>query len=301
MNIVGIPLKNLFERFYTPNLLGTLLQGGALPEPDVEIKTLAKPPTVKITFDAVRNLVVGEDVAKLSWKDEMITVKITAEYTEDAIDEIRLYLNGKLINSSDRNLVVVDANNKKSLTKSFSVELAQGINSFKAIALNKQRTESQPDETDVNYVPSQNVPTPLKTGFTLYLVIVGINNYKNPKCNLNYAKADAVSFKAEMEKTKSIFTNTKAYFIADEDALKAGISQALNTVVKEVKPNDLFVFYWAGHGVISDSDHKKEFYIVPHDVNQLYGADDALSQKGISAKEWQEFSKKSRRKSNCLF
>ena len=117
-----IPLENLFEKFYTPNLLATLLQGGALPEPDVDVKTLAKPPTVKMFFDEARNLVVTNDVAKLTWKDELINIKVTAECTENAIDEIRLYLNGKLIKSSDRNLVVVDANNEQSLTQIAAIQ-----------------------------------------------------------------------------------------------------------------------------------------------------------------------------------
>ena len=45
-----------------------------------------------------------------------------------------------------------------------------------------------------------------------------------------------------------------------------------------------------GNGVMSEKDDK-EFYIVPWDVTQLYGAEDALVQKGISAKDLQEFSK----------
>ena len=36
---------------------------------------------------------------------------------------------------------------------------------------------------------------------------------------------------------------------------------------------------------------KKEFYLVPHDVTQIYGADGALAQKGLSANQLQQFSK----------
>ena len=34
------------------------------------------------------------------------------------------------------------------------------------------------------------------------------------------------------------------------------------------------IFYYAGHGVINN---KNEFYLVPYDVTQLYGNDDALA------------------------
>jgi WD40 repeat protein len=289
--IETIPLDNLYETFYTPNLLARILQNDALPVPDVDVNKLAAPPKVKMTFDVARNLVVSDDVAKLDWTNEAISVKVNAESIESPIDEIRLYLNGKLVDNASRNLVAED-DNVKSLSKTFTIKLAPGTNNFKAIALNKQRTESQPDETDVNYIPAKNIPVPAVDDITLHLVIIGINNYKNPKYNLNYAKADATSFKEEMEQGNgTVFAKTKLYFITDAEAMKASIENTFNMVIKEAKPQDLFIFYYAGHGVMSDAGDKKDFYIVPYDVTQLYGADDALAQKGISAKELQEFSK----------
>ena len=47
---------------------------------------------------------------------------------------------------------------------------------------------------------------------------------------------------------------------------------------------DIFIFYYAGHGVVSQ-EADKEFYLVPTDVTQLYGNDGALKQKGIAATE----------------
>ena len=143
------------------------------------------------------------------------------------------------------NLVVTD-DDQKSLTKSFTIQLAPGINSFKAIALNKQRTESKPDETDVNYVPAKNDHSPIAANdITIHLLVIGINNYKNPKYNLNYAKADATSFKEEMEQnTSSIFNKTKVYFITDAEAMKANIEATFNKIVTEAKPQDIFVFYY---------------------------------------------------------
>ncbi|HRI21011.1 MAG TPA: caspase family protein, partial [Panacibacter sp.] len=289
--IETIPLDNLYEKFYAPNLLARILENDALPVPDVDVNKLAAPPKVKMVFDVARNLVVGDDVAKLDWTNETISVKVNAECTEDAIDEIRLYLNGKLIDATSRNLVVED-DNKKSLSKSFTVKLAPGINNFKAVALNTQRTESQPDETDVNYTPAKNIPVPpANSDVTLHLLVIGINNYKNTKYNLNYAKADATSFKEEMEQNGGgIFNKTKVYFITDADAMKANIETTFSKITAEAKPQDIFIFYYAGHGVMS-VDTDKEFYIVPYDVTQLYGAEGALAQKGISAKELQDFSK----------
>ena len=61
----------------------------------------------------------------------------------------------------------------------------------------------------------------------------------------------------------------------------------LEKVKAAAQPQDVFIFYYAGHGVMND---KKKFHLVPNDVTQLYGADEALAQKGVSAKLMQPFS-----------
>jgi uncharacterized caspase-like protein len=120
-------------------------------------------------------------------------------------------------------------------------------------------------------------------------VVVGINKYKNPKYNLNYATADATSFKEAIEKGGTgIFSKTNVVFIGDDKATKEGISTELEKIKTTAKPQDVFIFYYAGHGVLNQ---KKEFFLVPYDVTQLYGQDDALAQKGLSANQLQQFSK----------
>ncbi|MBK8567906.1 MAG: caspase family protein [Saprospiraceae bacterium] len=122
--------------------------------------------------------------------------------------------------------------------------------------------------------------------------MVGINTYKNPKYNLNYALADATSFKEAMAKNcGKIVSSCQQYFITNENAMKGNIVAELNKVAAAAKPQDVFVLYYAGHGVVAE-DAGKEFYLVPHDVTQLYGNDGALAQKGLSASELRAFSQK---------
>lgn len=122
----------------------------------------------------------------------------------------------------------------------------------------------------------------------MHLVVVGINTYKNPKLNLNYALADATAFKEEIEKSaKSVITNIKTYFVTDAAADKAGITSAIDTVRQNAKAQDVFVFYYAGHGVIAESN--KEFYLVPNNVSDLKNVDEALKEHGIAAKDLQQY------------
>jgi uncharacterized caspase-like protein len=158
------------------------------------------------------------------------------------------------------------------------------------VAINNQRTESKPDEIIFKYKPkTPSVSTGGANAITLHMIVIGINKYKNPKYNLNYATADATSFKEIIEKGGTgLYNKTNIVFIGDEKATKEGIVSELEKIKLSASPKDVFIFYYAGHGVVNQN---KDFYLVPNDVTQLYGADDALAQKGLSANQLQQFSK----------
>ncbi|MEO6978179.1 MAG: caspase family protein, partial [Mucilaginibacter sp.] len=211
-----------------------------------------------------------------------------------------LFHNGKIINLATRGLFVTD-NTTGTDSKKYTLNLLPGANSIRAVALNSQRTESQPDEIIVRYeggTAQPNIPArPAGTNTfiagidkdaTVHLIVVGINQYKNPKMSLNYALADATAFKNEAERDAGTVTaNIKTYFITDDKADKAGILQAFKTVQQNAKPQDVLVFYYAGHGVISDKN--KEFYLVPTDVTDLKNVDEALAEHGIPSKLLQQY------------
>ena len=189
-----IPLESGFEKFYTPNLLPRILEGENFVPLPVNIITLKDAPKVKITATEMqRNLTVEDEAEFYSTTKEQITIKVQADCPNDGVTEIRLFQNGKLVETT-RNLLVEDENkSEKSLTKTFTVNLSAGNNSFKTVAFNTERTESKPAEIIVNYKPANN-EQPVIASTTLHLIVVGVNTYKNPKYNLNYALADATSF-----------------------------------------------------------------------------------------------------------
>ena len=294
-----IPLDVVYERYYTPNLYARLLNGETF-EP---INMIIKPvPLAKISYAAVqRNLDVVDD-ERPTYQNTTgfadITVKATAP--EDSVDEIRLFHNGKIVTLTTRNLIVTD-NKSETSSKTYQIALLPGSNNIRAVALNTQRTESLPDEVMVNFNSGGAVTNVVKPGpstdviissvdknATMHLIVVGINQYKNPKMSLNYALADATAFKIEVEKNvKTLISNVKTYFVTDEKADKLGIEQALKEVKKAAKPEDVLIFYYAGHGVISEKN--KEFYLVPTDVIDLKNVDEELANHGIPSKLLQQY------------
>jgi len=297
-----IPLEGLYEQFFTPLLVNRVLNGEQFKPLPVDINNIKVVPNVKITYEAgQRNLIVSNDIPTFKNTTGTAEITVTANAPADAIDEIRVFHNGKIITLTPRNLIVTGDTKASTVTKRYTINLLPGQNNIRAIALNTQRTESAPDEIMVmfNSVAAANGPVVNNTkqgGFiaaidknaTLHLVVVGINKYKNPKMALNYALADATGFKDEAERdAHTILTNVKTYFVTDDKADQAGIIAALAQVQTNAKPQDVFIFYYAGHGVISDKD--QEFYLVPNDVTDLHNVDAALAQHGISSKMLQQY------------
>lgn len=286
-----IPLEQLYEGYYTPGLTMQVL-AGVPAENKQDIKEITSPPTVKLTYapaKSAKEMLKDSEILEVNVDEKMVQVTAEAFCSEGVLEEIRLFHNGKLVGNTKRNLTVEDENSKNE-NKVFDIELMEGENRLKAVAINSQRTESKPDEILFHYEPKDSQVTPANASqITLYMIVIGINKYKNPKYSLNYALADALSFKETFEKgMSSIFTKSNIVFLSDEKASKEGITAELEKVKSTATANDIFIFYYAGHGVLND---KKDFFLVPYDVTQLYGNDDALAQKGLSANQLQLFSK----------
>jgi WD40 repeat protein len=283
-----LPLESLFEQLYTPRLLSTLLAGQKLESPTIDVKKLTAAPTIRLELaDTTRNLQVEDDGADVETDQAHLRLRASANGGASEVAEVRLYQNGKLVATA--------APNATTSVLPVEAALVPGPNAFKAIAVNAQRTESTPHELLVMYRPANgsngDAVAGGKSGLRLHLLVIGVNVYQNPKYNLNYAVADATAVKTQIEKqTRSIFTGINARFILNSEANKSSIVSAFKSMSESAGPRDVFVFYYAGHGVMT-SEAKPEFFLVPHDVTQLYGADDTLRQKGLSSAELLELSK----------
>ncbi|MGB4935721.1 MAG: caspase family protein [Ferruginibacter sp.] len=284
-----IPLESLYEKYYVPGLLKQIW-GNTLPNNVPDIGDIKSPPVIKISLQtAERNLEVADEVKTIDVDKEQVTIKVEADGLKDVVAEIRLYQNGKLVHTT-RNLTVEDeSKGEKTMTKNFSVTLNTGDNNFKAIAINSQRTESLPAELIAAYNPLDIPVITPGSDIQLYLFVVGVNTYKNPKYTLNYAQADATSFtEAITAGSQGLFSKIHTTVLKDAEATRDGITAAFEKIKAAARPQDLFIFYYAGHGVVNDN---REFFLVPYDVTQLYGNDGALAQKGFSAAALQQMSK----------
>jgi WD40 repeat protein len=152
-----IPLESLPKSNFTPNLLQSLLESAAPTLATIIESDFQSPPTIKIQHvkTKYRNRRVKENVQRIKIFAKSITLTIEAESKASAIAEIRLYHNGKLLNTDSRSLNVANdmpaSKDGHKQSQKITINLVAGDNIFRAVALNAQRTESAPAELIVRY------------------------------------------------------------------------------------------------------------------------------------------------------
>jgi len=267
-----VPLVNTYDQMFTPHLLSQIF-ADELQDNEVNLDAMVKfTPEIKITSPSQQ------------FKTNTSSLSIICELKEngDEIKQVRLYVNDKLVSEETRGMKPINT------SVSYEVTLLPGENSIKAIAITKNGYQSAAAEVHVIY-------TGVTAGSRLFIMAIGIDKYKNSLYNLNYAVADASAIGEQIkESAKTIFQSINLIYYKNETAIRDSIIAGLNKVAFQAQPQDAFVLYYAGHGVMSEGTPEvpKDFYLVLQDITQLYGNDDIVKERGISAGELRDLSKK---------
>ncbi|OGW25893.1 MAG: hypothetical protein A2X55_02890 [Nitrospirae bacterium GWB2_47_37] len=235
-NVYGI--ENYREAFYRPDLVKLVLSGGSLKD----FKTLAdvkQPPVVTIV-----------DTPKSTDKNvAAITLKITD--IGGGIGDIRLYLNGSAVVLDSARGVKIIPKDDKAVYKVYNLKLSNGLNTIRAIAFNGENTMQSNDVLHEITASFKSLTKP-----SLNAIIVGINEYKNPKLQLKYAVSDAELFENTLKKvTAGLFekVNIKK-LVTKEETTNESIIKELKAY-KSLNPDDVFVFFVASHGTVDNGEY----------------------------------------------
>lgn len=275
-----IPLENTFDQSFTPRLLEQLIaEVEVRAEIDVK-KVVASAPAIQLV--KVNSATVPAQT-KGAFKTTSAQKNITAEVriTENAnlVQEVKLFQNSKLVSTKtpagSGNLVFDIV-----LTDAFGPE-----NFFYVTATSTNGLDAQKKNFVVEYSGKTNEAP------RLFLFTVGLNAYKNPKYNLNYAQADANEFEKTIKAgATGLYQEVKIFNLRDAKATRVEILKQFELIRAAAKEQDVVIFYYAGHGVMTEEE-PKDFHLVPHDVTQLYGQDATLKQKALSATELKTIAK----------
>ena len=111
---------------------------------------------------------------------------------------------------------------------------------------------------------------------TLYVLAIGISAYPNvaePKPYLSYARPSARSFATRLASAaEGAFDRVQTTVLVDQEASQKGIQNAFQQIAAVARPNDTFVFYYAGDLLKPRSpppdqdDPSPNLYLLPSDI-----------------------------------
>ena len=100
---------------------------------------------------------------------------------------------------------------------------------------------------------------------------------------LNYARPDAESFGKVMNEGGSLFKNVELISLFDVEASRANILEKLDEISGRIQQDDVFIFYYAGHGSMVDD----QFFFIPSESLRLYDLS-SLRKEAIEASVLQD-------------
>lgn len=241
-------IENYREAFFRPDLVKVALGGGSLKE-FRNLADVKRAPTVSIV-----------DTPRSVDRDEVsITIRIADN--GGGLGDIRIYVNGSAVLLDNGRAVKITAKGDRAVLKNYTIKLAKGINAVRAVAFNGDNTMQSNEalhEVEAKFVSAAKP--------SLYALVIGINEFKNPKLKLNYPAADADLFAGTLKDAAAgLFEKTAIRKLsAREETTSEAVLAALKSF-QALKPDDLFVFYIASHGTVDEG----EYFLITSNVGSL--------------------------------
>ncbi|HPX60291.1 MAG TPA: caspase family protein [Deltaproteobacteria bacterium] len=260
-NVYGI--ENYRESFFRPDLVKLTISGGPLQG----YRTLAdvrQPPKVSIVQTAAAS------------SSETFKLTLKLEEQGGGIGDVRLFLNGTaVLLENARSLKTVEKGTHAPVYRSYNLKLAPGSNTIKAVAFNA-------DNTMQSNAVSHQVQASFAGGKpSLHALVIGIQEFRNPRLQLNYAIADARLFSDTLRTgAAGMFEQVKVTTLTSRDhTSRTNIVKTLQGY-QAIKPEDVFILYMASHGTVDEG----EYFLVTSNVGALSTQklkSDALSQQQL--------------------
>jgi WD40 repeat protein/uncharacterized caspase-like protein len=135
----------------------------------------------------------------------------------------------------------------------------------------------------------------------LYAIIIGVSDYKGDSLDLKYAGKDANDISTVILKTASKYLNTDGkehvfiYNLTTEPGNKRIpekkiIKATFDSVGKKASTNDIFMLFFAGHGLMAGPANKKQFFILTKEAVS-FKSSSGFKNDGISTSELLEWMK----------
>lgn len=294
-------VDQFYDVFYRPDIVSAKLKGediSGLVTITMQDAIKSPPPVVEFTSK------LG-DITQ-----PRVKVCYQVKNTGGGIGEVRLFHNGKLIQSdgyykeisrSSSDKTQLASLNSKSIYEDMrSIAIKEKLHSIPTASKSKgevfedcREVEAIPGENEVSiaaFNSSNSIQSYMRTvSFNsklrpeephLYILAIGIDQYKDGNVNLKYAVKDARDIEEKIKVQAATLYNPRNIhyeLLTDRESTKANITSKINELTGKVKPQDSFIFFVAGHGVLLQN----QYYLLTHDYNGNISENSVISSNEI--------------------
>jgi WD40 repeat protein len=208
----------------------------------------------------------GGGIGRVEWRVNGVTVQVQPTRAAEALDEDTPKASARVALDPGQNVIEVVAYNAAGLLA------------------------SAPRQVTVTWDGVASTEPP-----ALHVLAVGVNDYADGRLQLKYAAADAQAFADAMKKAGAgLFASVDVVTLLDGDVTDASLDAAFAAMGETVKPQDVFVFFLAGHGKTIEG----KYYFIPQDFR--FEGDDPIRAGGIGQDRWQEWAARVRAKKSVM-
>ncbi len=239
-------LEQMYDKLYRPDLIAAKVRGEDISEYAKEcnfeklIKT-GKPPVVEILAEN-----------SISEEYGLYTFNFSVEDAGGGISDVRFLWNDN-INLPGGKKPKIEGNK---IIYQQTVPLKSGKNTLEVFAKNKAGMIESLHKS-ISFEWNGQVEKP-----NLHVLALGINQYQVKRLRLGYAVSDAEAVISAFKSQKSgLYENILVHSLIDDEVTKDGILAKFNELSEQVKKDDVFILYLAGHGITYNCD----YYYIPVD------------------------------------
>jgi WD40 repeat protein len=130
----------------------------------------------------------------------------------------------------------------------------------------------------------------------IYIVSIGVSNYKSEKLKLDYPAIDAESFGSAIDASAIKYIDKDhvhtSIFITDSSSLnlptKVQIQKRLMEIAKTAKADDVFIMFFAGHGILLEGD--KNLYLLTAEAStfEIKGSQKVVAISTTELNKWMQ-------------
>jgi WD40 repeat protein len=278
-------VDQFYDVFYRPDIVTAKLRG----ENITDLVTLTMQ-------DAIKNPPPVVDITQVVDTGPTTKVCFHAKSAGGGIGEVRLFHNGKLIQSDGYYRDMAKSSslkhellsmNSKAIYENMRSVAVKGTETVMPTT-SRSKGDTFSDCKEIDAVPGENdvsitafnsgntVQSAMKTATFnstiksddphLYILSIGIDAYKDTAVNLKYAAKDAADIAQKLRtQSATIYKpqNIHAELLTNENAGKGNIINTINELSRKIRPNDGFILFVAGHGVLLQN----QYYMLTHDYD----------------------------------